>query len=237
MSVIWHDLECGGYTEDLELWRSLADSYGDPILEIGAGTGRVALDLARRGHLVTALDRDPELVDELARRAAGLPLQSVQADARSFELGARFALCLVPMQTIQLLGGPAARASFLGRARAHLRPGGALAAALTDTLELYEVNGDGLFPLPDMCELDGVVYSSAPTAVRADGDGFVLERRRETVAPDGKRSAAINTIRLDRLTAAELEQEGLAAGMRPRHREQVHATREYVGSDVVVLSV
>ena len=53
-AVIWHDLECGGYVEDLTLWQSLADEQGDPVLDVGAGTGRVALALARRGHRVTA---------------------------------------------------------------------------------------------------------------------------------------------------------------------------------------
>ena len=70
MNAIWHDLECGGYGEDLALWRALAASAGDPVLEVGAGTGRVALTLARAGHRVTALDNDPELVSELTRRVA-----------------------------------------------------------------------------------------------------------------------------------------------------------------------
>ena len=65
MSVIWHDIECGAYAEDLPLWRSLAAEYGDPVLDVGAGTGRVALDLARAGYRVTALDRDPELLAAL----------------------------------------------------------------------------------------------------------------------------------------------------------------------------
>jgi SAM-dependent methyltransferase len=56
MNVIWHDVECGAYAEDLFLWRSLAAEHGDPVLDVGAGTGRVALDLARHGHRVTALD-------------------------------------------------------------------------------------------------------------------------------------------------------------------------------------
>ena len=52
--VIWHDLECGGYVEDLPLWRELA---GDgPVLDLGCGTGRVALDLAARGVPVVGLD-------------------------------------------------------------------------------------------------------------------------------------------------------------------------------------
>ena len=83
VSFIWHDLECGGYAEDLALWRSLAERHGDPVLDVGAGTGRTALDLARRGHRVTALDRDPELAGRAApTRPRGSTLDVVLADAR-----------------------------------------------------------------------------------------------------------------------------------------------------------
>src|SRR5436309_5236275 len=108
----------------------LAAKHGDPVLEIGAETGRVAIDLARRGHRVTALDHDAELQAELSRRAKGLELATVLADARAFELDQRFALCLMPMQTIQLLGGLDGRRACLECARDHLEKGGVLAAAL-----------------------------------------------------------------------------------------------------------
>ena len=68
-AVMWHDVECGTYTADLPLWRRLARDSGGPTLDVGAGTGRVALDLARAGERVTALDLDAELLAELARRA------------------------------------------------------------------------------------------------------------------------------------------------------------------------
>jgi SAM-dependent methyltransferase len=235
MSAIWHDVECGGYAQDLSLWRSLADDHGDPVLDVGAGTGRIALDLARRGHEVVALDHDPALIAELARRTGDLSVTAITADAREFDLGRRFALCIVPMQTIQLLGGADGRRAFLECARRHLQPGGLLAVAIAGELDLFEVVDGGLAPLPDIREVDGVVYSSLPTAVRADREGFVLERRRERISASGSRSVEQDVIRLDRLTANELESEAQAAGLHPAGRAAVAATDDYVGSEVVLL--
>jgi SAM-dependent methyltransferase len=235
MSVIWHDVECGGYAQDLSLWRSLADDHGDPVLDVGAGTGRIALDLARRGHEVVALDHDAALVAELARRAEELTVTAITADAREFDLGRRFALCIVPMQTIQLLGGAGGRRAFLECARRHLQPGGLLAVAIAPELDLFEVVDGGLAPLPDIREVDGVVYSSLPTAVRADREGFLLERRRERISASGSRSVEQDVIRLDRLTGNELESEAQAAELHPAGRAAVAATDDYVGSEVVLL--
>ncbi len=235
MSVIWHDLECGRYEADLPFWRALARRYRGPILDIGAGTGRVTLELARAGHAVTALDSDPVLLEELRRRTQDLDVTTVVADARGFELGAHFGLCVVPMQTVQLLGGPEGRQAFLERARAHLVPGGRLAVALADELEEFEVKPGGGGPLPDVCELDGVVYSSSPTAVRADGSGYVLERRREVVTPAGELSTEQDRIHIDSLAPDVLEREGVSAGLRPAGRGQIAPTDDYVGSVVVML--
>jgi SAM-dependent methyltransferase len=237
MSVIWHDLECGRYEADLPFWRALAAAHEGPILDVGAGTGRVALDLAHAGHDVTALDTDAELLGELERRARGLTVSTVLADARDFHLDARFGLCLVPMQTVQLLGGAANRRAFLDCAREHLLPRGRVAVALAAELDEFQVADGGPAPLPDVCELDGIIYSSAPTAVRADGGGFILERRREIVTRDGDLSSESDRIHLDHVEPSQFEDEARAAGYTPAPRGEIAATRDYVGSVVAVLDV
>ena len=69
-AVIWHDVENGAYEADLALWRELALGAGGPVLEVGCGTGRVAIDLARHGHHVLGVDIEPAFVSALRERAA-----------------------------------------------------------------------------------------------------------------------------------------------------------------------
>jgi SAM-dependent methyltransferase len=234
-SVIWHELECGSYAEDLAFWRDLARASGDPVLDVGAGTGRVTLELARQGHAVTALDLDGELLAELAAGAAGMDVSTVVADAREFALETTFVLCIVPMQTIQLLGGSRPRQAFLACAGRHLRPGGTLAIALADELEPFDADADALViaPLPDVCERDGIVYSSRPTAIREREGGFMLERRRETVSVRGDLTVELDQVVLDDVSVETLEREGVAAGLQASGRVQIPATDEYVASVVV----
>jgi SAM-dependent methyltransferase len=228
--VVWHDVECGRYTADLALWRELAERERGPVLDVGAGTGRVALDLARAGHDVTALDVEPELLAALRDRADGVAVATVVADARDFDLGARFGLIVVPMQTIQLLEE---RAGFLAAAARHLRPGGLLALAITDAMEDFGELED--LPEPDRGAVADWRFASQPTAVRALPSATRIERVRRTMAPDGRITEEDDVIELTTLTVETLEAEGRAAGLTPEPTRSIPATDEHVGSEVVLL--
>jgi SAM-dependent methyltransferase len=238
-AAIWHDVECASYDADLPLWRELASAAGGPILDLGCGTGRVALELAAHGHDVTGLDSDPSFTLALAARARerGLRVRVETADVRSFSLvGQSFALAIAPMQVAQLLGGVKGRAGMLANVRRHMRPGGLLAVALADPLDGVPADEEPAPPLPDVREEDGWVYSSTPVDVREEPGATAIDRLRQAVSPDGELDESMATIRLDRVLPEEIEAEASTGGayvVCPRR--QVPATVDYVGSVVVML--
>jgi SAM-dependent methyltransferase len=254
--VVWHDVECGSYTADLELWHELAAEAGGRVLDVeaatgrvrdvgagtgrvldvGAGTGRVSLRLAHGGYDVTALDRDALVLRVLERRAraAGLAVTTVVADAGGFALeGPPYCLVAVPMQTIQLLPDARARAGFFASARRAVAPGGIVALASADALEGFEPDAE--LPLADVAEVDGVRYVSQPTAVREIPGGVRIERLRHTVGPSGARTTEEDVVVLTAVSVAELEAEGAAAGLRPDRVRHIDPTPDHVGAEVVIM--
>ena len=232
----WHDVECASYAADLEVWRNLAKERGGPVLDLGCGTGRVALDLAARGHAVVGVDADPELARSLTDRARerSLPARAHAADVRSFSLGSRHRLAIAPMQVVQLLGGAPGRLAMLCAVAEHLVPGGLLAVALADPFDAVPA-GEALPPLPDVLEVDGWVLSSTPVDVRDEGDAVAIDRHRQAVSPAGDLTEELATIRLDSVSATALGQEARQAGYAVLTALAVPATHDYVGSTVCLL--
>jgi SAM-dependent methyltransferase len=231
----WHDAECGGYSADLATWAELARQAGGPMLELGCGTGRVALHLARAGIEVTAIDTCAPLLGALAERASasGLEVECVLGDARELALERRFALIAAPMQVLQLMGGPDGRRRVFERATEHLADGAALAIAVLADPDAIPPGRPSL--LPDVLDRDGFTYSSLPIDVRVDEEAIEIDRLRQLVTPTGELSEELITIRLDRLPAAVVEAEGEAAGLVARERIEVPPTSEHVGSTIVVM--
>jgi SAM-dependent methyltransferase len=236
--VIWHDVECGGYRADLPLWEELADSLGeeDPVMELGCGTGRVTLHLAERGaYLVIGLDRNKELVEAVWERGQGTTGDAEYVDVRDFSFPSTpFSLILAPMQLIQLLAGRADRIRCLTCVAEALAPDGRAAFAIVEEPPAAAPQGSTP-PLPDVRQIEGWVYSSLPLEPVVDSESMVLRRLRQIVTPDGDLSEEPDEVKLQLLTAKELEMEALEVGLSSIGRRQIPATESHVGATVVLL--
>ena len=93
-----YDRRTQSITRDIPFWEKQAQRYGDPILEIGCGTGRIAIPLARAGFCLTGIDTAPSMLQtgKWKAGAEGVRLTWVEADCRNFDLDREFNLVIYP---------------------------------------------------------------------------------------------------------------------------------------------
>ncbi|MEF2280005.1 class I SAM-dependent methyltransferase [Deinococcus sp. YIM 134068] len=122
-----YDHQYDVYRDDLHFYAGVAERAGGPVLEVGAGTGRVTAYLARRGMRVVGLEPSARMIERGRVRAAegGLTLEFVQGEAGTFALEERFPLVIAPFNSLMHLYTPSEQLAALENLRAHLRPGGA----------------------------------------------------------------------------------------------------------------
>jgi SAM-dependent methyltransferase len=120
------DLYDHEYTHDYDVpfWLALAEREGGPVVEWGAGTGRVAIPLARAGSDVTAVELSENMIE--VGRKKGTPIEWVRGDMRSVKLGRRYRLAVCAFNSLLCLLSPDDALAFLHNAREHLQPGGLL---------------------------------------------------------------------------------------------------------------
>jgi predicted O-methyltransferase YrrM len=239
-AAIWQRVEFGNYAADLDLWIELAEEIGGPILELGAGAGRVTLELAARGHRLIAVERDGELASELERAAEcdGLPVSVVRHDLDSPEellLPEEPRLAIGPLHLIQIVEH-GTRSALLRRLGTVLAPGATIALTVVDESTLLSAGTGAPQILPDMRELDGWVYSSEPR-VQVGDDVLSVRRIRERVSPQGSMERSVHDDVLNRVSAERLEAEARGVGLDVAGRRQIVYGPNEADSAVVLLEV
>ena len=146
-----YDLDLSEDPGDLDLYRALAARTGGPILELGVGSGRIAVPLAADGHDVTGVDLDPAMLARAraAADAAGVAtarrIRLVDGDARTIRLdgAGTFNLAILPLNSIFLMGTRVDQAAAVASLAAHLAPGGlaVVDAWLPDSGDLARCDG------------------------------------------------------------------------------------------------
>ncbi len=123
----FYHLQYQHYTDDLGFYTRLALDYGGPVLELGAGTGRVASAIARRGVEVWALEPAQPMRKLGARYTRGLGVKWLSGDMRSLKLKRRFPLVVAPFNALMHLYTLDEQDATLEGIRAHLEEGGRFA--------------------------------------------------------------------------------------------------------------
>ena len=128
-----YDWEYRRRRDDVRFYRALAAECGGPIFDLACGTGRLLAPLARDGHQVVGLDREPAMLARASQRVARLPAAArrraalVRADLGALPFGARCRLAIAAFHSVQHLETDAELAGFFAGVARCLLPGGWLA--------------------------------------------------------------------------------------------------------------
>ena len=138
----FYDMENAQFTEDLTLWAELARESDGPVLELGCGSGRVLLHLAREGFEATGVDSSPSMLALARRRLALQPsiagkISLLEENFTSLRIGKTFPLILLPFNTFSHMVDPADVREALETISLHLAPGGRAAFALPNPIPIY----------------------------------------------------------------------------------------------------
>jgi len=121
-----------GRLQDVAFYRDAAREFGDPVLELGCGTGRVTMALAQAGKRVTGLDVSERMLERAVEKRAAMRVEArervhlVQGDMTRFDLGEKFRLVIIPFRPLQHLLEVRQQVDCLECVRKHLAPGGRL---------------------------------------------------------------------------------------------------------------
>jgi SAM-dependent methyltransferase len=216
---------------DVGFFVQAAREAGGPVLEIGCGTGRVLIPIARAGVSITGLDLSPSMLDICRSRLRNEPatvrerVELVEGDMRDFDLGRAFALITMPFRPFQHLVTVDEQLACLASVRRHLVDGGRL------ILDLFNPSIDALanratgeefdegpeFPVPD-----GRRVKRAYRIVSADRFTQVnqVELIYYVTHPDGRTERLVHAFAMRYLFRYEAEHLLVRAGFRIEH---VHA--------------
>jgi SAM-dependent methyltransferase len=120
-----------GYRDDIPHYLRLAQDFGEPILELGAGTGRLSVALGRAGFRVEGIERSPDMLERgearVAEEAVSDRVRLRQGDMRRLRLDETFPLVVAAFNTLMHLYTLTDQDEALSTVAAHLAPGGTFA--------------------------------------------------------------------------------------------------------------
>jgi len=118
--------------QDVGFYVEEAKTARGSVLEVGCGTGRILLPIARAGGSITGLDGSRQMLERCRANLAAEPaavqrrVRVVRNDMRTFDLGATYSLIIAPFRVVQHLTTIDDQLRFLATVARHLAPQGRL---------------------------------------------------------------------------------------------------------------
>lgn len=197
MLPLYCDMHFRLQTEDLPFWQALAQQAAGRVLELGCGTGRVLLHLARGGYAVTGIDNDRTMLDFLQERLPKdlpRPPYLLQAEMTRLPLKASYALVLIPCNTFSLLTSENRRVALREIVRL-LAPGGLFAVSIPNSRVLRSLPARGE---PEVEETLQHPQTGNPIQVSSAwqrrGNRFTLHWHYDHLLPDGRSERVTATV-------------------------------------------
>jgi SAM-dependent methyltransferase len=150
-----------GRTQDVAFYREAAREFGDPVLELGCGTGRITMALAEAGKRITGLDLSERMLERAVQKRAALRVEArervhlVQGDMTRFDLGEKFRLAIIPFRPLQHLLEVQQQVDCLECVRRHLAPAGRL------ILDVFQTDAERMHDPVHMREMQVTEYRTA----------------------------------------------------------------------------
>ncbi len=121
-----YDLQTGDFVADIPFYLRHIEKYGQPVLELACGTGRITIPLAERGIRITGLDASKPMLAHARRKATdkGIEVEWIHADCRRFSLTRKFGLIFIPYNSIAHLHDLESLEACLACVREHLAESG-----------------------------------------------------------------------------------------------------------------
>lgn len=111
-------------SEQIAFYQKMIERFGQPVLELGSGTGNFLVTFSEKHYEVSGLDNSAEMLDAAKRRAERTQTESkmINADMRDFDLGQKFKLIFVAGNSLQHLNTIDDVESCFASVKRHLSP-------------------------------------------------------------------------------------------------------------------
>lgn len=136
----YYDAENAKLVEDLAAYTLLAERFGGPVLDVGCGTGRVALHLVERGFPVTGIESSSAMLTQARTKPGIEQVTLIESEVHKAQVKTEFGLAVLAFSTFQHFTTQDEQLAVLSNIAHHLRPSGGIVLDLSNPVHFFRTD-------------------------------------------------------------------------------------------------